>query len=719
MEKIYYLRDRFIRFIYCLIITILLLLGFIWYKWNGFGNIDNNLIILFICGILSTEFILLFIYNNMAIGMVKWIKCGKLILLQLLFFLGISASFNFEIGTLDNELITPLSLVFTICIAFNGMTLILSFMLKDFIKIKNLISINIKTFCSSYKEIKLLILFVIYLIQLAYLKAVVVDQALSICFMLTIFAFWICLFTSYFPYDLNTLSELVSIKFLNLSMRDIVNEKVYLNESNLKFNTYRIIKIDLSSIFPQDALNKEVRVVNQPFVCFEENKQSFFKRPYCYLAISDNGVERLAKLQVFLMYQETDNKKSKKFLLNLYIKYVNIKGEIIIVDKYVDSYKQVLSSIMNKDFEYWKKGKLDFKKIYKKCYQYPNELDLFQNKLLLREVTENRKWVHHEGGYGVGKTSLDILAVSNTGFKPVVVSPWEENYDQDILSLVFKNVAENSNRSFYFPNRSVMLFYFLELVTLVPIFYFILTYLKINFISVFLAEIIENMNQFHGYGPLFIGGASMILGIATASFFLPHLILLRKNSTKLYQAFYLKEIRKTLLRERMVLIVEDVDRLNKTALEDTIRTLSTLNDMCYHVKRIIGIISYSKSNIASLVNEGTHNDILEDIENKIIYEDIFKNYSNQETMRTYLKASLSIIVYQNEKEDKFSYYRKLNRRINVIPFKNYNLRDIHKCLDDLAEEPKLSEKQIIDVLKNNFNKDEKSLYVRLKDKFSR
>ena len=63
MRKIYYLRDRFVRFASCLIFTLLLCACFIWYKWNGFGNLDNNLIVLIICGTLSIEFILLFIYK--------------------------------------------------------------------------------------------------------------------------------------------------------------------------------------------------------------------------------------------------------------------------------------------------------------------------------------------------------------------------------------------------------------------------------------------------------------------------------------------------------------------------------------------------------------------------------------------------------------------------------------------------------------------------------
>ena len=716
MRKIYYLRDRFVRFASCLIFTLLLCACFIWYKWNGFGNLDNNLIVLIICGTLSIEFILLFIYNHMTISMVKWIKYGKLFLLQLLFLLGILVLLKYKPIASNDTLQQSVLVVFKLLISFNGIAIFFIAIINVLNVNKKIMSINTKRNLSSYNGIKLAILGIVFLAHLSYVETVLTSNLFYISFKIFLLSFGIVLVISYFPYDMNDLAEAVSIEFLNLHMKDLLHNKIYLNESILEFKAYRIFKIDLNGLFPKGALNKEVKIVNQPFVCFEKNYDSIEEGTSCYLAVSDNGVERLAKLQVLLMYRDRDNKKSKKFLLSFYIKYVNIKGEIIIVDKYVDGYKKVLSSTVNQDFEYWKKNKFDFKKIYKKCYQYPQGLDLFQNKLLLKEITENRKWVHHEGGYGVGKTSLDVLTVSNTGFKPVVVSPWAENYDQDILSLVFKNVAENSNRSFYFPDRSVMMFYFLELVTLVPTFYFILTYLKIHLISVFFADIIKNINQFHNYGPLFISSASVILAIATASFFLPHLILLRKNSTKLYQTFYLKEIRKTLLREKMVFIVEDVDRLNKMALEDTVRTLSTLNDMCYHVKRIIGIISYSKSNIASLVNEGVHNDILEDIENKIIYEDIFKDYSNQETMRTYLKASLFSIVYQNEKEDKFSCYHKLKQEIDRMSFKNDNLRDIHKFLDDISEKETLNEHQIIELLKDKFKK-ESNLYTRLKDSF--
>ena len=702
----------------CSMITAILFIGFIWYKWNQFGSMDIILFFLIVGGTICIGIIIAMLYNRLNSNICKWIKCGKLFLYQLLFFFSIMVFLRYQSMPLDDLLFQSVLVFFELLILFNGIAVFFKAVVYGLSINKKTLSVNTKRNLSSHKGIKLAILGIILIGHILYIEKAFTNEAFYISFIAFLFIFWIALVSSYFPYDMNVLTKAISIEFLNLEMKEILHDKVYLNESYNEFNAYRIIKIDLNKMFPEGALNQEIKIINQPFVNGEANAHSFDKRPYCYLAISDNGVERLARLQILLMYQDEKNNKSKKLLLNLYIKYVNIKGEIIVTDKFVDGYKKVLSSKVNQDFEYWKKGKFDFKKIYQKCYQYPKGLDLFQNQLLLKKITENRKWVHHEGNYGVGKTSLDVLTVSNTGFKPVVVSPWAENYDQDILSLVFKNVAESSNTLFYFPDRSVIMFYFLELVTLVPIFYLILTYLKINFISIFFADMIKNLDQFRIYIPLCIGGASLFLGIATASFFLPHLILLRKNSTKLYQTFYLKEIRKMVQRERIVLIVEDVDRLNKTALEDTVRTLSTLNDMCYHMKRIIGIISYSKRNIASLVNEGAHNDILEDMENKIIYEDIFKDYSNQETMRTYLRESISFLIYQNYKNDKYKDYHILNESINSMSFKKYNLRDIHKCLDDLAEEIKLSEQQIIKVLKKHFEKDEKSLYEKLKDKFS-
>ena len=43
---------------------------------------------------------------------------------------------------------------------------------------------------------------------------------------------------------------------------------------------------------------------------------------------------------------------------------------------------------------------------------------------------------------GSGKTTIDIHFAMQQGYQPVIISPWEDNYDKDILQLIYLKLSK-------------------------------------------------------------------------------------------------------------------------------------------------------------------------------------------------------------------------------------------------------------------------------------
>ncbi len=519
------------------------------------------------------------------------------------------------------------------------------------------------------------------------------------------------------------LVDRVNIECLNLNMHDFVKNKIYLTNWYYSFKKYRIFKMKFDELFPENVSNKKIIIVNHPFVKLNENVEHVKDEAYCFIAVNDHLKKKTYKFNVIMEYLDDKGKKQKRKLV-LYVKFKKIKGEIVAVTKYVHYYSKIFSPFRFIDIKYWGDNTFKFRQLYRNSYQYFSEMGINHNGLLLEEIYESRKWVHHDGDFGVGKTSMDILAVSNIGRMPVVVSPWEDHYDKDVLALIFKKVSEQCNKLFYWPTKSVSAIFILEVVPLIVAVYNVLMYIQKNLLSAFFSNIrMESLSillsdlktnfeisiplifefkfDFDVYSSLIIAIISVLVGVLLASYLLPHLILFRKDSAKCYQSFFVKEIYKMLKKYRMVLIVEDIDRLKQSAIEDVMRTVATLNDACSDLKRVVGILSYDSENIPKIEND---KNILYDLENKVIYDKIFENYDAKESMRYYLKKSLSGIMYLNDQKDTFATANKLKQLIDTMPLDEYNFRDIHKYLDNLEKEPKLTEERAIELISEFFKK---------------
>ena len=66
---------------------------------------------------------------------------------------------------------------------------------------------------------------------------------------------------------------------------------------------------------------------------------------------------------------------------------------------------------------------------------------------------DTRKWLFHDDEMGSGKTTIDIHFAMQQGYQPVIISPWEDNYDKDILQLIYLKLSKN-NRGDFFANIS-------------------------------------------------------------------------------------------------------------------------------------------------------------------------------------------------------------------------------------------------------------------------
>lgn len=532
--------------------------------------------------------------------------------------------------------------------------------------------------------------------------------------------------------------ETVDISFLNLDYLDIIKNKIYICAFTLKnFNDVRIFKIDVSKLFPEDSENHFVAITNYNYIDkyvetkTNEENNSNKSMEYVYFALDKRRVNDNVRIRFFITYTlkkgnnaasstpvnenlnsvspdyENIDKKSgaviKKELLDLYVKVKLMDDELCITHQEImNHHNAFLKNIYNHALYI---GSYPLEKLFFRSYMYNYDLNLENeyNLLNANDITGKRKWLLHEGEFGCGKTTLDILTVLNAGCIPVVISPWEENYDIDILALIFKRVTQASKKKFYKIDSSTMLFF---LVALAGFFYFIQkiflylinklptqifdnlyvnTYSKlITFMNETLCEVFLNM---------LIEIASLGIAVLLALHLLPRVIIYMKDLTKVHQDYYIKNIVKMLQKENIIMIIEDMDRLNEKVAENVFRTLSAINHQCIMHYKIIGIMSFYINSEEENYKTTPSNTILEDLENKVIYRNILDSYNSEESKKEYFKNLFHLIItlyienckLKDLENDIELEIKKLNEAVESLDFHNMNFRDVRDILEKFAE----------------------------------
>lgn len=530
--------------------------------------------------------------------------------------------------------------------------------------------------------------------------------------------------------------EAVDISFLNLEYSDVISNKIYVHLHRLReLNDVRIFKIDVSNLFPKDSESHCVNILNYKYIDkfteYEKKSDTDISNDYVYFTLDKRRINDKLRIRFVITYTLKDkdetsstikvnenkiqdnsnnddldekiNAITKKEVFDLYIKVKLIDDELCIThQEIVNHHKVFLKNTYNHAFDI---TDYPLEKLFYRSYMYNYDLSLDNEYNLLRSnnITDKRKWLLHEGDFGCGKTTLDILTVLNAGCIPVVISPWEENYDIDILALIFKRVAQASKKKFYRLDSSTVLFF---LAASAGFFYFIQKIL-LYLVDKLPTQIFDNIytiiysnldtlidaTSCEVFLDMLIEIVSLGIAIFLALHLLPRVIIYMKDLTKVHQDYYIKNIVKMLQKENIIMIVEDMDRLNEKVAENVFRTLSAINRQCTRHPKIIGIMSFhidsEESNKTTPINT-----ILKDLENKVIYRNILGSYNIEESKKEYFKSLFLLITtlfieYCEEKDPEVDIELEIGElieKVDSLDFHYMNFRDVRKTLEVFAED---------------------------------
>lgn len=126
----------------------------------------------------------------------------------------------------------------------------------------------------------------------------------------------------------------------------------------------------------------------------------------------------------------------------------------------------------------------------------------------------------------------------------------------------------------------------------------------------------------------------LFISFISILYLLPYLIIFKKNSSRIYQDFYLNNIKYMLNRNsKLILLVEDIDRLDPKYICDILRILSKLNNSQWNSDRKLGIISCNHKVIEN--HDMTFN--------KIACGELFADVRSRKYMWKFLRKSLEAL----------------------------------------------------------------------------
>lgn len=507
------------------------------------------------------------------------------------------------------------------------------------------------------------------------------------------------------------------INFINLDYEDMLTGKIYYD---IFFTTgdVRVFKITLDSIFPENAINSEIKVLNCDFVDkFHTVNDESKTRKYFYFTINNIEYMRNRKLKLIISYQQRG--KKYKYRYDLYLETKLVGNEKVIASyflKYCRAHvifgKEIKAKYSEEDYRQQFILMLNSSHKYEKTIMEGENTSYF----MTQKLYDSRKWFLHDGPFGFGKSSLDITFLSNAGYYPIVISPWESNYDNDILYLIYDKVLTETHVKPSFCNKSTIFFWIALLLALITLFHGIIDFLyrllvNIDYTKALLdVELELSLTKFklsdifdgQIRGEAFIYSVSFLISLLLTKRLLPNVVIHVKNSSKIHQSYYVKGIQKAINQNKVMLLIEDIDRLSEEAALNTFRILSSLNGGFLNRRSPIGILSYDQKYIK-------HKD---ELKNKIVYDTIFDELSFESSKELYfidyLHAVMKVDGNEVEKEKLKHLYKKI--------VKNINFRDIHVLLNAIVNQEEKMRKVEITVIENeidNFNlKQKKSNHKR-------
>lgn len=482
------------------------------------------------------------------------------------------------------------------------------------------------------------IIIVIYLLKYLYNK---LNAVLFLIVYLLLLLFFIlvelCVLIKFSPSQNN---KKIDIKFLNLDNDEVLSHNIYYDSVfDGKIKYIRLFKLDMRELIQNNEIIENIYVLNH--TCIQH--KTTHSGPYIYYCMRKFEGQKTSKLIIKIDYRKNNIRKCKKAII--YLDFEELDGEVVPVNTLVSNMYQIrIFKNFKKELIVDTKDSIYVGNYFIDAYKYEyDHLDDVKALLEKNDLRDPRKWVYHNGPYGEGKTTLDVLWSSSSGRHSIIISPWEENYDRDLLYLIYDKTRRASKIKFSIPDHSTMLITLIALSATTAFLYsFIFFVGKKTMVALSMEPILSSflhiIIKWKSLVDIGIGGISIILAFMFTSKYLPTIIIHMKDSTKIHQTFYVKEIIRRIKRENLILIIEDVDRLGNKAIKDVFRIISCLNHAGRNIHKVMGIVTFSEEK----VKDKKIDDII-DLKEKVVFDTIFKNYIAKKSMDKYIQAYLNQI----------------------------------------------------------------------------
>lgn len=475
------------------------------------------------------------------------------------------------------------------------------------------------------------------------------------------------------------------VKFIqyNLDIQDINKNRVYCtNKFSLKQKHYNIIKVDLSELFSDNNIEVvDGFVIKNMFSTNEEMIEN--KRNYFYLYLTNYTRNITIKMNL-----KTYNKdgKEKRYKLRFDISFANEDGL-----SFVTNYKM---SILGKYFfscNYNLNSELMLGE-YNRFYLAYNMIYIKENSENYQEIYNtlndepicSRKWILHNDKFGNGKSILDKILVNSAGYAVKSVSSWESGYDEDFIRAIY-NKLQNHNAISKMVLFALITVYLLALVTpllknfvkLTKYFLKLMPYYDCKLAGLILPILF-----------IILGMIIIIIGFNKEKL---NIFIFKKDGTKLTEDIFVCWIGKKLLEKNMMLIIEDVDRLDEQGISHVFSKLSLLNNSI-NANRYLGIISCSKRKLKQSFTKDNAlkaNNLYKELNEKAIGKTIKTSEESNENKRVYLKNIIDYLINNYSYTGNDEYIEKIesisqdleinNLKLDTMSFRKLK-SEIYYCL---------------------------------------
>lgn len=497
--------------------------------------------------------------------------------------------------------------------------------------------------------------------------------------------------------------EKLDVNNINIDNESIFKLPIYILKSSRINPDYQLFQIDVSSLTQSsEILSLYIQEAFDPIILNGDDiANHVFLKILILYDVNSYEMHHMQRLRINIAYKDEDKRKfrflgKKEYnyryfdILLCFCIYSNI---VIPVEKFQLNFKQ----------RKFKKAKI-VKRIKSFSYgEYNNDKqlkdmithaapdvyffnDLENNVDLNMKVSEDRKVLLHNGTFGSGKTTYDILSIVNQNKIPIVISPWEANYDHDIIYLIFDTIrSTTATKKFTFLKGNYLFFFAIvsAIFSLGKDFIFSCFDGLLTIVSLIVNALFFKIDEWNTTIMNIDTYGSSIKTIFYFLFFIcltwriykrivPNIIIYKKDYTQIYKNFFIKSIVEMLsINSNYVLLVEDVDRLNVKTQEEVFRILSSMNSNFPNSSRLFCLLSYDKKAPSNLDNNIDY----EVINNKIIYQNWGVSHDSKKSMFMYVLSNLKII--QSLLHHSESYTGALYELKNKIYNGEFNFRDLH------------------------------------------